>query len=239
MKEHTKGIFAGALAATLFIGIGTTALAATGQLTITVDPINIQVNGETFQPKDAQGADVPVFAYNGTTYAPLRALAEAYGLEVGYDAQTNMATVGAKAGNDVQPTTTPTPDTTVAAADYSDWTAEEEAAYQEFKGMWEWKMDGYQDMQNASVFCGRDGKEGIIELKKFLSSHTAKAIDIYSIRLTKEINQQNPGTNTVFRTGPNGVGTWLWTCSELSSNWVSNYEDYIEDIDAKLGKSGV
>ena len=34
-----------------------------------------------------------VFTYNGTTYAPLRALAEAYGLEVGYDSQQNIATV--------------------------------------------------------------------------------------------------------------------------------------------------
>ena len=73
------------------LGVG--ALAATGQLTITVDPVNIQVNGQTFHPTDANGKAVPVFAYNGTTYAPLRALAEAYGLEVGYDAANNMATV--------------------------------------------------------------------------------------------------------------------------------------------------
>lgn len=34
-----------------------------------------------------------VFTYNGTTYAPLRALAEAYVLEVGHDQRTNTATV--------------------------------------------------------------------------------------------------------------------------------------------------
>ena len=84
---------AGMLTAAVISGLGVGALAASGQLTITVDPINILVNGETFQPKDAQGNAVPVFAYNGTTYAPLRALAEAYGLEVGYDAGAKMATV--------------------------------------------------------------------------------------------------------------------------------------------------
>lgn len=84
---------AGMLTMALIGSVSIGALAATGQLTITVDPINIQVNGETFAPKDATGADVPVFAYNGTTYAPLRALAEAYGLEVGYDSESNMATV--------------------------------------------------------------------------------------------------------------------------------------------------
>lgn len=235
MKKRLPPFAAGMLTAALIGGLGLSALAATGQMTITVDPINIQVNGQTFQPKDVTGADVPVFAYNGTTYAPLRALAEAYGLEVGYDAQANMATVGAKAGNDVQPNT----DTTASAADYSDWTAEEEAAYQEFKGMWEWEMDGYQNIKNASVFCGRDGKDGVDTLKAFLSYHSAEAIDSYSIRLAKEINQQYPGADTVFRTGPNGVGTWLWTCSELSSTWTSTYSDYLKDVDAKLSKSGV
>ena len=51
------------------------------------------MNGEEFRPKDANGNDVMTFTYNGTTYAPLRALAEAYGLEVGYDSERKMATV--------------------------------------------------------------------------------------------------------------------------------------------------
>ncbi len=70
-------------------------LAKGGLIEIEVDPsIQILVNGKTFAPKDANGQDVMTFVYDGTTYAPLRALAEAYGLEVGYDAEKNMATVG-------------------------------------------------------------------------------------------------------------------------------------------------
>ena len=76
-----------------FAGSKGTAQAMTKQTNITVTPINIEVNGEVFQPKDANGKNVPVFAYNGTTYAPLRALAEAYGLTVGYDGTKNLATV--------------------------------------------------------------------------------------------------------------------------------------------------
>lgn len=56
-------------------------------------PIKVLVNGEVFQPTDANGQAVEVFTYKGTTYAPLRALAEAYDLEVGYDSQRNIATV--------------------------------------------------------------------------------------------------------------------------------------------------
>ncbi len=93
MKSQFKGFISGALVSALVLGGAVSALAATGRMTITVDPINIQVNGQTFQPTDVNGNAVPVFAYNGTTYAPLRALAEAYGLTVGYDGEKQMATV--------------------------------------------------------------------------------------------------------------------------------------------------
>ncbi len=134
MKSQFKGFLSGFLFAALVFTLALSALAITGRMTIDVDPINIQVNGETFVPKDVNGKEVPVFAYEGTTYAPLRALAEAYGLEVGYDADANMATVNDPEAKPEQPVT---PDTTANATDYSDWSAEDEAAYQEFKGMWE------------------------------------------------------------------------------------------------------
>lgn len=128
-----KKFISGVLCATLVFSLALSALAISGRMTIEVDPINIQVNGKTFAPTDVNGKEVPVFAYQGTTYAPLRALAEAYGLEVGYDAAANMATV---TDPDVKTPDTTTPDTT-AKPDYSDWSAEDEAAYQEFKGLWE------------------------------------------------------------------------------------------------------
>lgn len=77
--------------------LAVSSFAAGSLISIKVDPsIKILVNGEEFKPKDANGNDVMTFTYNGTTYAPLRALAEAYGLEVGYDAAKKMATVGDK-----------------------------------------------------------------------------------------------------------------------------------------------
>lgn len=90
MKKSAKIIIAALLAVILSAG----SFAAGSLIDITVDPtVKIKVNGEEFRPKDANGNDVMTFIYNGTTYAPLRALAEAYGLEVGYDAAANMATV--------------------------------------------------------------------------------------------------------------------------------------------------
>ena len=92
MKKSAKILAVSAIAAVLSVG----SFAAGSLMDITVDPtIKILVNGEEFQPTDANGNPVMTFVYNGTTYAPLRALAEAYGLEVGYDAAANMATVSA------------------------------------------------------------------------------------------------------------------------------------------------
>ena len=93
MKGKITSFLTGVLCAVLLAGASVTALAADGSLTLNVHPIKVLINGEVFAPKDARGNDAMVFTCNGTTYAPLRALAEAYGLEVGYDAQRNMATV--------------------------------------------------------------------------------------------------------------------------------------------------
>lgn len=96
MRKNMLSFVFGAAVMLLLICLPATALAASGALKIEVSPIKVLVNGEVFQPKDAEGNDVMVFTCNGTTYAPLRALAEAYGLEVGYDAANHIATVNAK-----------------------------------------------------------------------------------------------------------------------------------------------
>lgn len=92
MKRITY-FLSGALAALLISSATVSAFAVGGLITLNVQPAQVMVNGEVFQPKDAQGRDALVFTYNGTTYAPVRALAEAYGLTVGYDSAKNMATV--------------------------------------------------------------------------------------------------------------------------------------------------
>lgn len=96
MKKRIPSFLVGMVTMALMISTIMSALAISSRMSIEVNPISIQVNGATFQPKDATGADVPVFAYNGTTYAPLRALAEAYGLDVWYDSVSNLAAVGPK-----------------------------------------------------------------------------------------------------------------------------------------------
>lgn len=93
MKKQVLSFVAGCAVTVLFGTLIGSALAFSGWMTIDVSSINILVNGEVFQPTNVLGDEVPVFVYNGTTYAPLRALAETYGLTVGYDAEQNLATV--------------------------------------------------------------------------------------------------------------------------------------------------
>lgn len=93
MKRTITSFFGGMLSMVLIGSLAVSCLASDGSFSITASPIHVVVNGEVFQPKDAAGNDALVFTFNGTTYAPLRALAEAYGLQVGYDSTRNMATV--------------------------------------------------------------------------------------------------------------------------------------------------
>ena len=100
-KQFQHGFWAGLLTAGLLLALGLTVLAAGRTISID-DGIRITFNGAAFTPKDANGKPVELFTYNGTTYAPLRAICEAAGLKVGYDSATRTAQVST-------PSATPTP----------------------------------------------------------------------------------------------------------------------------------
>lgn len=73
----------------------TGALAATSyQKTITVDyGVTLSINGSTPTLTDVNGNTVQPFTYNGTTYVPIRAIADNMGALVDYDSGTKTATV--------------------------------------------------------------------------------------------------------------------------------------------------
>lgn len=108
-KGFGRGFFAGLAAAGLILCLGMTALAA-GRTISVDDGIQITFNGAAFTPKDASGRPVELFTYNGTTYAPLRAICEAAGLSVSYDAATRTAQVSdPSASSAPQPPASPAP----------------------------------------------------------------------------------------------------------------------------------
>ncbi len=81
---------------TLMIGMATPAFAAakdvvkqlTAAFTSGGNPISIYVNGTKLNPKDGNGKDVAPFIVDGTTYLPVRAVANALGKDVTWDGAT-------------------------------------------------------------------------------------------------------------------------------------------------------
>ena len=93
MKHQWKGFLSGVLVTMLAIGLIGTAAAAgrQTQATLNYTGINITYNGAKVTPTDAKGNPVEPFIINGTTYLPLRGVAQILGLNVAWDATSNTA----------------------------------------------------------------------------------------------------------------------------------------------------
>ena len=97
MKIKWKSFVSGVLVTAVAYGLVGTAAANVGRQTVEVDynDIKITLNGETVELVDASGAPVEPFAINGTTYLPVRAVSDALGLDVNWDAATSTVVLSA------------------------------------------------------------------------------------------------------------------------------------------------
>ncbi|MCL2401966.1 MAG: copper amine oxidase N-terminal domain-containing protein [Oscillospiraceae bacterium] len=104
MFKKTKGFILGVVV-TLVLTMAGTALASTVRnINVTYRDIRIVVDGQEITPRDAQGNVVEPFIFEGTTFLPVRAVAEALGQEVDWDGATNTVYIG---GAPTQPTEPP------------------------------------------------------------------------------------------------------------------------------------
>ena len=89
-KEQVKGFIIGVLLTTL---LSSTVLVAANTVTrdvpITFRDVRLVINGELITPKDAAGNIVEPFIWNGTTYLPVRAVADAFNLSLYWDRYTS------------------------------------------------------------------------------------------------------------------------------------------------------
>lgn len=102
--KRIRDFLAGAVVASLVVGAVPTAFAKVSQLNIPVSYNNIKIVVDGKELK----TDKEPFIYEGTTYLPVRAVAEAVGKNVSWDGTTNTVTLGSGAAN-----------TTPATASYS------------------------------------------------------------------------------------------------------------------------
>ena len=83
-----KGFGSGLILTALVVALCVTATATSKRSIQVEDGIGITLNGATFIPRNANGKEVSVFLYNGTTYVPVRAISEAMGMDVSFNSAT-------------------------------------------------------------------------------------------------------------------------------------------------------
>lgn len=83
-----KGFGSGLILTVLIVALGVTATATSRRSIQVEDGVGITLNGAKFTPRDADGREVSVFLYNGTTYVPVRAISEAMGMDVSFNSAT-------------------------------------------------------------------------------------------------------------------------------------------------------
>ena len=87
-EDRVIGVLLGILIGTTFV-MSTAAISQTVQKTLLYNNLKITLDGEEIIPKDANGVYVEPFAIDGTTYLPVRAIANALELGVGWDQKTS------------------------------------------------------------------------------------------------------------------------------------------------------
>lgn len=111
MKNQWKGFIAGVLVTLLLVGSIGTAVATVGKKAVEISYNNISVtlDGKPVDLVDVNGNPVEPFMLNNTNYLPVRAVAEALGLEVSWDGATNTVILKHPGYEDPTPTPTPQP----------------------------------------------------------------------------------------------------------------------------------
>ena len=106
-KDKLTGYAAGLITAVLLCSSAAFAQSIEKTITAVYNNIKIIVNGEEITPTDVNGNIVEPFIADGTTYLPVRALANALGQEVFWDGETNSVYIGEMPEKEEAPETEP------------------------------------------------------------------------------------------------------------------------------------
>lgn len=92
MKNQWKGFLCGVIVTLLLVGSIGTAMATVGKRAVEISYNNISVtlDGEPVNLVDVNGNPVEPFMLDNTNYLPVRAVATALGLDVGWDGVNNI-----------------------------------------------------------------------------------------------------------------------------------------------------
>ncbi len=98
MKDKLRGIFLGVLIGVMVMGSVVLAANTTTLYNVVTNGVKIVVDGMKLNPRDANGSRVEPIIYNGTTYLPVRAVADALGKAVYWDGPNYTVYLGSMGG---------------------------------------------------------------------------------------------------------------------------------------------
>lgn len=96
MKKRLQGLVAGVLIGATVVGCTVFADGFTKTAELFYNNVKIFIDGAEIVPKDANGNVVEPFILNGTTYLPVRAVANAFGKDVEWDGVNARVYIGKK-----------------------------------------------------------------------------------------------------------------------------------------------
>jgi len=99
MKAKLKGIIIGMVIGSLFVVTSVFATARGVQKILEYNDIKISLDGVEVKPSDANGNYVEPFIIDGTTYLPVRAVANALGIDVEWDGNTKNVVLSTPKNN--------------------------------------------------------------------------------------------------------------------------------------------
>ncbi|MCF6464910.1 NPCBM/NEW2 domain-containing protein [Clostridium sp. Cult2] len=99
-KERFKYLLIGMIIMTVFSTVAPVIAAMVQKQIIVSTGVNIYVDDVKLNPVDGNGKPVEVFIYNGTTYLPVRAVANAVGKPVLWDGKTSSVYLGKHDSNE-------------------------------------------------------------------------------------------------------------------------------------------
>ncbi len=89
MRREAKGFIIGTITTVMLFSTVAFGDTVTKNIEVVLNSVNLTVNGESVQADN--------ILYNGTTYVPIRAIADMLGKEVGWNGDTNTASINDKA----------------------------------------------------------------------------------------------------------------------------------------------
>lgn len=162
MKKYLSGLITGVLASALVFSASVAALAASGNVSFNLSAIKfngevISEAGEDYTLPNGCAAPASITYTDekggGTTYLPVRRIGELAGVTIDWDGAVVVKSKEfvEKEERDAE---------RAAALDYSNWSAEDEAAYQEFKGLWNITLmaDMLDEAENTMTYWARSDK---------------------------------------------------------------------------------